>query len=530
MKSNILKLLFILATAIFSFLGCQNEEVIDSSISNVTTFKAPSIANAQSYFNANAKLSNLKINILNRTDEDEFSIDWENSTTKKYKEPTVDIPQEVEILYTPIPINTNGNAKIFVASTEQDNVVDSKFFCIIYTNTNNLSLFSGYILIYSLDGYLENIHKYEEGNKVTIPSNDRMVERGGDDNNPFDTLGDLLDWLGGDWFGVAGFLTNDEVIVNANNPEFTNVEGGGAVDWYSPSIYIPVIDFSGSGGGSGNTYTNTWWTPASVIANGLAISYILNLPTNSIQSEWLINTATQAQLNSIADYLNESNNNFINNIFLIDVIINLINIPSYFDVNTYPGIDEGLPFEWWLDNQFIESNFSFNTNVEGLGDLTDAEKLLVNLFPLQALIIRENKLPAESETQARFGTNGINDKSDAFRHAYFNAMNSNDAGDTIARLFSNAHESEVSLNLILEKQMDLFNNNVGHIIGDNASFFISDGELSNLVYQKILNGSLNYLFPINYNDPNFWDKPQTTTPNDGDHGITNLTQLIPTNQ
>ena len=46
------------------------------------------------------------------------------------------------------------------------------------------------------------------------------------------------------------------------------------------------------------------------------------------------------------------------------------------------------------------------------------------------------------------------------------AMNSNDAGDTVARLFSNAHESEVTSNLILEVQMDLHNNNVGHTIGD----------------------------------------------------------------
>ena len=184
--------------------------------------------------------------------------------------------------------------------------------------------------------------------------------------------------------------------------------------------------------------------------------------------------------------------------------------------NDYPGMDDGLPFEWWNDDEFVENNFSFNLAGEGFGDLTTQEKWLVAAFPARALIIYNNKELAETETINRFGNNGRNDKSDAFRHAFFNAMNSNDAGDTVARLFSNAHESEVTSNLILEVQMDLHNNNVGHTIGDDASIFISDQDLSSSVYQSLLNGLLVYLSPLDaVLPPNF--------------GINSSTQIIPTN-
>ncbi|WP_299126849.1 hypothetical protein [uncultured Winogradskyella sp.] len=189
----------------------------------------------------------------------------------------------------------------------------------------------------------------------------------------------------------------------------------------------------------------------------------------------------------------------------------------FFNLSNYPGKDDGLSFNWWTDENFIINNFSFELDDEGLGDLTEEEKLLVALYPVQALIIRANKEPAETETENRFGFSSRNDKSDAFRHAFFNAMNSNDAGDTVARLFSTAHESEVPANLILEVQMDLHNNDIGHTIGEDASFFVSDQDLSNSVYSQLLAGNLFYLSPLDLvTPPNF--------------GINASTQLTPTNQ
>lgn len=111
------------------------------------------------------------------------------------------------------------------------------------------------------------------------------------------------------------------------------------------------------------------------------------------------------------------------------------------------------------------------------------------------MAIRANKKPAETETEDRYNFNGINDKSAAFRHALLYAINANDACELVARLFSDAHESEVPSVLILEKSMDLFNNNIGLNVRAEASIFISDQELSNLIYQILTNGGLVYLNP-----------------------------------
>ncbi len=188
-----------------------------------------------------------------------------------------------------------------------------------------------------------------------------------------------------------------------------------------------------------------------------------------------------------------------------------------YNENNYPGKDEGFAFKWWNDVNFVENSIVLDAADEGISDLSVAEKALVALFPGQALIIQANVDDAQTETINRFGFNGRNDKSDAFRHAFFNAMNSNDAGDYVARLFSIAHESEVPPNLDLERQMDLHNNDQGHTIGDDASFFVSDQELSDSVYQVLLDGLLFYLSPLGpVVPPNF--------------GINGSTQLTPTDQ
>jgi len=55
--------------------------------------------------------------------------------------------------------------------------------------------------------------------------------------------------------------------------------------------------------------------------------------------------------------------------------------------------------------------------------------------------------------------------------------------------------------------------------------------LSNTVSKFTLQaGNLVYLWPVDYNDPNFWDNPLTPEPNDGSHGISNSTQLTPSDQ
>lgn len=153
------------------------------------------------------------------------------------------------------------------------------------------------------------------------------------------------------------------------------------------------------------------------------------------------------------------------------------------------------------------------------GTLSQEEKELIKNFPFEAYAIFKNRTVAEVATVSKFNRNGLNDKSDAFRHAYFNALNARKVGKFYAKLFSDAHESNTPVAWLKEKEMDLFNNNVGHSFATGFSN-ISHADLVNKVYVKVTDGSLRYLTPINLKDPNFI---QT-------HGITTNTKLTPTNK
>lgn len=295
-----------------------------------------------------------------------------------------------------------------------------------------------------------------------------------------------------------------------------------------------------NGGGVNNNYNGVDFSNPTFNTAAEQLAYILNMQldelinevgiwinkkenedvvqqiTNYILNECQINPSSCEEAKSFADRVLEAQNE---------------NLTSSYTELDYPGKDLGFEYEWWLDNIFVENNFSFELDEEGFGDLTAQEKLLVIAFPAQALSIKANKEPAETETYARFGTNGLNDKSDAFRHAFFNAMNSNDVGFPIAKLFSDAHESEVPTALIKEKQMDLYNNDIGLDIGFYASALDSDTYLSDSVFTELTNGNLLYLFPID-----FISSPRYDLNGDGIqdcstclNGITSSTSLIATN-
>ncbi len=195
---------------------------------------------------------------------------------------------------------------------------------------------------------------------------------------------------------------------------------------------------------------------------------------------------------------------------------------------TWPGSKSGYPYMWWEDDSWLDMNFSLAVD-QDYNRLTQAEKDLVKLFPAEAYLISKNVNVATSETVTQFGRNGLNDKSDAFRHAYFQAINTGSVGATITKLFSDAHESEVPTILVLEKDMDLFNNQVGiNYAVDNPS----TTSLSLPIMDALIRGELRYLFPTlpppfdQFGNPILGGDPLFNTT----HGITSATSLIPTNQ
>lgn len=156
---------------------------------------------------------------------------------------------------------------------------------------------------------------------------------------------------------------------------------------------------------------------------------------------------------------------------------------------------------------------------------------MVNAHPFEALALWSSKTTAEHQTVLKMGVNGLNDKSDAFRHAFFQSLNTVRIGSSLTQQFADAHETENPPQLQKEKEMDLFNNSVGIAHGKTLSpVFWTVSAIADAIYIKVTNGELMYLKPINFNDPDFWGTGGVGYPNTATHGITASTTLTPTNQ
>lgn len=129
------------------------------------------------------------------------------------------------------------------------------------------------------------------------------------------------------------------------------------------------------------------------------------------------------------------------------------------------------------------------TVYDQFNSLTPAEQEYVKGHPHHVLIIEEAKSTAFSETQRRFGINGHNDRSDAFRHCFWSALLSRELGFMNALEFTTAHESSPS-NPPNEKEMDLHNNRVGLHIGrqggSNASIALKCMEVLPSGHLKVI--------------------------------------------
>lgn len=137
---------------------------------------------------------------------------------------------------------------------------------------------------------------------------------------------------------------------------------------------------------------------------------------------------------------------------------------------------------------------------EQWGKLTPAEKAVIASMASNPLtvhkipLIKMSKDTAFNETTARFGYNGHNDRSDAFRHCFWSAILSRDIGYYWAKLFTDAHETKPD-QPAEEKEMDLHNNSVGLKLGFYYFIPDSDASLSDKCFKALQNGELKVLTP-----------------------------------
>ena len=298
---------------------------------------------------------------------------------------------------------------------------------------------------------------------------------------------------------------------------------------YTPESYPGIND----------GYPWLWWENASWIYANLGVDF------DGATRLWLFNNITRVI--EIKNYITSSNNLTLSERqAIVSQHVNLmISNSDYlsFVESHMPGTNP--PIVWWEDDVWVNNPANFNLDLVQPNnpnyELTAAEKALIVKYPIQAFHINENVIPSIEMANNVIGINspnsGHNDKNDAFRHGYFNAINTWDCppnlvpyrpASHIVKLFSDAHESEVPSQLTLERQMDIFNSDIGIDYCWNC-FFTSDDAIATAILQKLNNGELRYLKPLNHNDV-YWEIGPDGTKRTATNGITPLTILTPTDQ
>lgn len=169
----------------------------------------------------------------------------------------------------------------------------------------------------------------------------------------------------------------------------------------------------------------------------------------------------------------------------------ILNPQPEFTPTNFPGIENGMTFEWWKDDVYIKQNFTIFEQLPNAFEI-----VLFNLFPDKALMHVNNSLTALNKAQELFldGTlPGIEDgKADAFRHAYWNALDTSEFGSGLTKVFTDAHEAFSSG---LPKQMDLYNNLKGREKAEimNFDFFTNDSDISSSILIEVYIGHLVYI-------------------------------------
>ncbi len=290
---------------------------------------------------------------------------------------------------------------------------------------------------------------------------------------------------------------------------------------------------------------NPWPTLPSVV---LVLKAMLNL--NATQTSWL---SLQMHLTRADEIFNYLENNNGSSHLAIEHLNKMMISPEYLAFVIDHKENGGPSKMWWEDDTWLDDPDNFNLDItrdpgDNFKKLNAAEKSLTAQFPIQSYVISQNVQPAFDQSHITHpNLSGLNDKKDALRHAFFQAINTRDcppqlfpvpiSASTIVDLFADAHESEVPSQYALEKEMDMFNNDVGISYCSNC-YSTSNTTISNALMAKIQAGDLRYLSPIDYTGWNisgslYWDNPNTQTPNDGHHGIhrnSQTTVVIPTNQ
>jgi hypothetical protein len=160
------------------------------------------------------------------------------------------------------------------------------------------------------------------------------------------------------------------------------------------------------------------------------------------------------------------------------------------DNNELDSVDEGTGGPNGGGDMNLESDpeviVSYIENRYGI-ELNQCEIEWVYTFGYLAYPIWRNREKAFTETLLIFGVNNGYDCSDAFRHAYWSAINYRDVGVLAAISMGAAHECNTPLGP--DRDMDFHNNHIGFTRGEHLQN-ATDSEISNAIVNAMVNGEL----------------------------------------
>lgn len=298
-------------------------------------------------------------------------------------------------------------------------------------------------------------------------------------------------------------------LVDCNSNENNSPGGDGDNNTDNGNTFIPdglptdPLDGNGGGSGSGHTYSvNTQRLATHIYFSEYEKQWLTQNPTLTdifLQLLTLNNYSSEykSQIKWVTSYL--SNNTSATNYFNQNPkdLIALFNFQKYGDEFLNIWINDFLTNvnEYSLNNEFYNFQFDYRSQ------MSQQELNIFNsLSPQTQFKYLKNAYFALNKAQDLYANSIHNGKGDAFRHAYFNALNVISIGKFYAEQLSTAHEnkpSEYSYSF-KENNMDLFNNKIGRDYGE-LKLLGNSTSVENLIKSALQRGELRYLTPLGDN-------------------------------
>lgn len=146
------------------------------------------------------------------------------------------------------------------------------------------------------------------------------------------------------------------------------------------------------------------------------------------------------------------------------------------------------------NNNFLDQNvWDDQTPYDDWNRLTECERSFFKSNPHHLYTAQTNRKAAENVAMKRFkncnnpnGTALHNTIGDAYRHAYFSALNTHNMGLSNAKKLGDAHECDTPSDKLNEKEMDLNNNDFGYLYGTTYSY-INESQFYNAFMEAFKN-------------------------------------------